>query len=77
MVYMIFGPPSYMTKEALSESWEYYIKQDASNLTITFAKVASPYSENHYVMQRNDSYTRFWRAAVDSWRKGKAYSLEE
>jgi GWxTD domain-containing protein len=77
MIYMIFGPPSYITKTATSEIWEYYVKQDASNLTITFNKVASPYSENHYVMLRNDSYTRYWRTAVDSWRKGKAYSLEE
>jgi GWxTD domain-containing protein len=77
MIYMIFGPPSYMTKDAISESWQYYVKQDASNLTIKFDKIASPYSENHYVMERNDSYTRFWRTAIDSWRKGKAYSLEE
>ena len=77
MIYLIFGPPSYITKTATSEIWEYYVKQDASNLTITFNKVASPYSENHYVMLRNDSYTRYWRNAVDSWRKGKAYSLEE
>jgi len=77
MIYMVFGPPSYMTKDALSETWEYYVKQDASNLTITFTKTPSPYSENHYVMQRSDAFTRFWRNAIDSWRKGKAYSLEE
>lgn len=77
MIYVIFGPPSTITKTTTSETWEYYVKQDASNLTITFNKVPSPYSENHYIMLRNDSYTRFWRTAVDSWRKGKAYSLEE
>jgi GWxTD domain-containing protein len=77
MIYIIFGPPSAITKNATSETWEYYVRQDASNLTITFNKVASKYTENHYVMIRNDSYSRFWRMAVDSWRKGKAFSLEE
>jgi GWxTD domain-containing protein len=77
MIYMIFGPPSYITKNPASETWEYYVKQDASNLTITFNNILSPYTDNHYVMVRNDSYTRYWRTAVDSWRKGKAYSLEE
>lgn len=77
MIYMIFGPPSYIAKNPTSEIWEYYVKQDASNLRITFNKTLSPYTENHYVMVRNDSYTRYWRNAIDSWRKGKAYSLEE
>lgn len=77
MIYMIFGAPSYISKTASGETWQYYIKQDGSNLTIVFNKTASPYSENHYVMKRDDSYARFWRTAIDSWRKGKAYNLEE
>ena len=77
MIYLIFGPPTLVSKNASSETWEYYIKQDASNLALTFDKVPSPYSENNYVMLRNDSYTRFWRTAIETWRKGKAYSLEE
>jgi hypothetical protein len=77
MLYLLFGPPGVITKTATSETWEYYVKQDAVNLSITFNKVPSPYSENHFVMQRNDSYSRYWRAAVDMWRKGKAFSLEE
>lgn len=77
MIYLVFGPPSIITKTATSEIWEYRVKQDASNLSITFNKVPSPYSENHFVMQRSDSYTRYWRVAVDMWRKGKAFSLEE
>lgn len=77
MIYIIFGPPSSITKNATSETWEYYVRQDASNLTITFNKTPSPYTENHYVMVRSDSYTRFWRLAIDTWHKGKAFSLEE
>ena len=77
MIYMIFGPPSYINKGSTTETWQYYVRQDATNLSITFNKVPSPYSENHFVMVRSDSYSVFWRTAVDSWRKGKVYSIEE
>jgi GWxTD domain-containing protein len=77
MIYMIFGPPSYIKKTELAETWEYYIKQDATNLTIDFIKNDSPYSDNHYIMKRYDSFTSFWREAVHSWRTGYAYSMEE
>lgn len=77
MIYMIFGPPSYINKGATTETWEYYVRQDATNLSITFNKIATPYSENHYIMNRSDMYGPFWRTAVDSWRKGKVYSIEE
>jgi GWxTD domain-containing protein len=77
MIYMIFGPPSLIRKTATTETWEYYIRQDASNLTINFNRTDSPYSDNHYVLQRDELTFPFWRAAVDSWRRGKVFSLEE
>lgn len=77
MIYMVFGPPSYIKKTANLETWEYYIKEDASNLTINFIKAASPYSHNHYIMQRSDEFTSYWRMAVDSWRNGRVFTLEE
>jgi GWxTD domain-containing protein len=77
MIYMIFGPPSYINKTFDSETWEYYLKQDSKDLLIKFVKTRSLYSDNHFVMQRDASFTPFWREAVYSWRNGKAYSLEE
>lgn len=77
MIYMVFGPPSYIKKTANMETWEYYVKEDASNLTINFIKAASPYSSNHFIMQRSDVFTPYWRMAVDSWRSGRVFTLEE
>ncbi|HEX2937046.1 MAG TPA: GWxTD domain-containing protein [Bacteroidales bacterium] len=77
MIYMVFGPPSYIKKTANAETWEYNIKEEASNLTIKFIKAASPYSFNHYIMQRSDEYTPYWRMAIDSWRSGRVFTLEE
>jgi GWxTD domain-containing protein len=77
MIYMIFGSPSYIKKTDTQEIWEYYIKQDATNLKIYFNRTPSPYSNNHFIMKRDNTFTSFWREAVKSWRTGTPYSLEE
>lgn len=77
MIYLVFGPPSYIKKTANLETWEYYVKEEASNLTIKFIKVDSPYSSNHYIMQRSDVFTLYWRLAIDSWRSGRVFTMEE
>jgi len=77
MIYMIFGPPSYINKNASSEIWKYYVRQGGTNLSITFNKTPSPFSENHYVMTHSDLYSSHWKTAIDSWKKGKAYTIEE
>jgi hypothetical protein len=77
MIYMIFGSPNYINKTASTETWEYHNKQKVSIISIKFLKVPSPYTENLYVMQRNDSYTPFWRNSVESWHNGKVYSMDE
>jgi GWxTD domain-containing protein len=77
MVYIIFGPPSFITKTPYSEIWEYHDRRKVSIFNITFIKAVSPFNENHYIMQRNDSYTPFWRDAVESWHSGKIYSIKD
>jgi len=77
MIYMIFGPPNFIGKTAFAETWEYHNKQRVSIFSIKFNKTSSPYSESHFIMQRDDSYTPFWRNAVESWHNGKVYSVDE
>lgn len=77
MIYMIFGQPNYITKTAGTEKWEYYHTKTARSIEFIFHKVPSIYTNNHFVLERNEYYTGFWREAVDSWRSGKAYSSEE
>lgn len=77
MVYMIFGSPNYINRTPYTETWEYHNKQNVSIVTIKFVRVFSQYTDNLFVMQRNDFYTPFWRNAVESWHNGKIYSMEE
>jgi GWxTD domain-containing protein len=77
MIYMIFGPPSFITKTPYSEIWEYHDRRKVTIFNITFIKALSPLSDNHFVMQRNDTYTSFWRDAVESWHSGKIYTIKD
>ena len=77
MIYMIFGQPNYITKNAEMEKWEYYNTQSARSVEFIFNKVPSAFSLNNYELQRNEYFTSFWRQAVDIWRSGKVYSAEE
>jgi GWxTD domain-containing protein len=77
MIYLIFGQPNYITKDAVSEIWEYYNTQDGKTVECIFNKTPSVYSDNHFVLQRSEYFTSFWRMAVDTWRSGKVFSAEE
>jgi GWxTD domain-containing protein len=77
MIYIIFGPPSFITKTNSSEIWEYHDKRKVKIFSINFSKLSTTYSDNHFIMQRNDSYTPYWRNAVDSWHNGKVYNPED
>ncbi|NJO69855.1 MAG: GWxTD domain-containing protein [Bacteroidetes bacterium] len=77
MIYIIFGQPNFITKNAESEIWEYYNTQDGNTVEFIFNKTPSPYTINHFVLQRNEYFNGFWRQAVDTWRDGKVYSAEE
>lgn len=77
MIYVIFGQPNYITKDTQSETWQYYNTQAGKNVEFIFNKTESVYTDNHYVLQRSEYFTPFWRQAVDTWRSGKVYSAEE
>ena len=77
MVYLIYGLPNSVNKSSESETWEYTRKQQANPVTFVFERKPSPYSENHYVFRRGDPQSTYWRQAIDSWRKGRVFSIND
>jgi GWxTD domain-containing protein len=77
MIYLVYGLPNSINKGSNSETWEYTRKQQANPVTFVFDKKISPYSEDHFVLRRNDPQSVFWRQAVDSWRKGKVFNFND
>jgi len=77
MIYMVYGLPDNINKGSNSETWEYTRKQNASPLTFTFEKKPSPYSNEYYVLRRGDASPTYWRQAIDSWRKGRVFTIND
>ncbi len=77
MIYMIYGLPDRVLKGSDAETWEYTLKQNANPLTFVFTKKTSPYSDNHFVLQRGSPQTTYWQQAISSWRKGSIFSVKD
>ena len=77
MIYLIYGLPNNINKGSNSETWEYTRKQQANPLTFVFERQPSPYSEEYFVLRRGDAQPTYWRQAIDSWRKGQIFNIND
>jgi GWxTD domain-containing protein len=77
MIYMIYGLPNNINKGSNSETWEYTRKQQATPLTFVFEKKPSPYSDDYFVLRRGEAAPTYWRQALDSWRKGRVFTIND
>jgi len=77
MIYMIYGLPNNINKGSDSETWEYTRRQQANPLSFVFEREPSPYSEEYFVLRRGDAQPTFWRQAVESWRRGRVFSIND
>lgn len=75
MIFTIFGPPNYVTKNDSTEKWSYNDKRSFKTISFDFHKAPSIYTENHYILKRNYYYNDFWQRAVAKWRKGEIFYL--
>jgi GWxTD domain-containing protein len=76
MIYIIFGPPRRLEKEANSEKWTYFAKKGNSVVVFEFKRNENQFTNLDYQLVRSPSSGAFWREAVDTWRKGKVYSFD-
>lgn len=76
MIFIIYGPPQSVKVTPTQEKWVYYKNNYTTTVTFTFDHNPTPFSPDVYTLQRSDSYDSFWRAAVDTWRKGNIYMIE-
>ena len=71
MVYIIFGPPDTVTKTLKNEVWQYKKNSHNPEIKFTFARIKNIFSNEHFTLIRNPTYSRVWFRTVDLWRKGK------
>ncbi|HTL82971.1 MAG TPA: GWxTD domain-containing protein, partial [Bacteroidia bacterium] len=76
MIYLIFGPPSNVYKTANEETWMYGSDIGSGNITFIFDRSGTDiFSQEDFMLERNESMNVIWIQAVDSWRQGHVYNM--
>lgn len=70
MVYIIFGKPSQVLRDGVTEEWRYDERGVTPELRFVFEKRAAPLGPPAWSLRRSPDYDKFWYAVVDQWRKG-------
>jgi len=87
MIYIIYGPPDKVYKTNDGENWgyskpivksswggKYTVKEDY--LFFTFRMRENRFSDNDFYLSRSETIVTFWDQAIQSWRKGIVYRLD-
>lgn len=87
MIYIIYGPPDKIYKTSEGESWgyrkpevksswgyRYTVKEDY--LFFNFKKKKNILTDNDYFLSRSESVITLWDKAVQNWRKGIVFRLD-
>ncbi len=75
MIYVIMGPPSYVSRTETAETWHYESTQGAQEVRFEFDLKEDYLWGYDFSLKRKEDYRVLWNTAVDSWRKGKIFSL--
>ncbi len=87
MIYIIYGPPDKVYKNAEGESWGYkkppvksrwgsrYTMED-KYLWFNFGKKKNQFTDNDYTLNRAATPVSYWDVAVARWRSGKVFRLD-
>lgn len=87
MIYIIYGPPDKVYKNAEGETWgyrkpvvksswggRYSVKEEY--LFFNFKQRENVFSDNDYFLSRNETLVTYWDQAILSWRKGIVFRLD-
>jgi GWxTD domain-containing protein len=77
MIYIIYGPPNSLEKTSSVEKWMYYKRNKKEEAVFTFNRQYSIYSQDTYKLERSESYNFSWRSAVQTWREGEVFQLDD
>ena len=76
MIYIIFGPPKMLEKGINSEKWVYFSRRGSQKIEFVFVRKENKFTNYDYQLERGISSSSYWREAIQTWRKGKIYSVE-
>ena len=69
MIYIVIGKPSSVYRSFDQEVWIYGEYDDPGALRFFFNKAKNPFTDNDYVLERNEYYKSSWYQCVQVWRR--------
>jgi GWxTD domain-containing protein len=76
MIYIIYGPPKMLEKDCNFEKWIYFSRKGSQTIDFVFNRKENKFTNYDFQLERNVNSSSYWREAIQSWRKGKIYSVE-
>jgi GWxTD domain-containing protein len=87
MIYIIYGPPDKVYKNAEGESWGYKkppvksrwgsrYTMEEKYLWFNFGRKKNLFTDNDYTLNRAATPVSYWDVAVARWRNGKVFRLD-
>lgn len=73
LVHIIFGLPTSIYKNDLSETWIYGEENNLMSLSFTFKRRNGALNDNDLVLERDPLLKGAWYRNVESWRNGRVY----
>lgn len=75
MIFTIYGPPKTIYKSDNAERWIYGESKNLISMDFYFERKRNAFSDNNFVLSRQEVYKSSWYQAVDTWRNGRVYSV--
>jgi len=75
MIFLIMGPPSVVEKFETREVWKYEMAETEQTYRFDFDLADDYWMGYDYSLKRSEEHRTIWNRAVESWRKGKIFSL--
>jgi GWxTD domain-containing protein len=69
MIFIIFGKPTVVYRNVNAEQWIYGEEGNVLSITFNFEKVANPFTENDYQLDRSPAFKESWYMSVEGWRR--------
>ena len=75
MLYLLLGPPFSVERTETKELWYYEASETGEKITFEFNLADDYWIGNDYKLKRKEEFRPIWNRAVDSWRRGKIFSM--
>ena len=69
MIYIIFGAPDIVYRDAGMETWKYGDNKSKSTMTFDFYKTENPFTSEDFILNRSIDYGHIWNNAIEIWRR--------